>query len=163
MSPRGANFRATRKGHGRSQTTADTRVKAVTPGACPRTHWSKVCSRQRRTSASKRVRPAAARAPVRRPVAQLPLLARLRHGLRFGTRQDPGRLPPTFRDWDKFEDYAEALVAIGNIPDWSWFWWDVRPHPRHGTVERYLKGCRKRQCAEAYATYRRRLKERRNK
>jgi carboxylate-amine ligase len=44
-------------------------------------------------------------------------------------------LPPTFRDWGEFEDYAEALVAMGNIPDWSWFWWDVRPHPRHGTVE----------------------------
>ncbi len=44
-------------------------------------------------------------------------------------------LPPTFRDWGEFEGYAEALVAMGNIPDWSWFWWDVRPHPRHGTVE----------------------------
>jgi carboxylate-amine ligase len=44
-------------------------------------------------------------------------------------------LPPTFRSWEEFEDYAEALVAMGNIPDYSWFWWDVRPHPRHGTVE----------------------------
>jgi carboxylate-amine ligase len=44
-------------------------------------------------------------------------------------------LPPTFRDWGEFEDYAGALVAMGNIPDWSWFWWDVRPHPLHGTVE----------------------------
>jgi glutamate---cysteine ligase / carboxylate-amine ligase len=44
-------------------------------------------------------------------------------------------LPPTFRSWEEFEGYAEALVAMGNIPDYSWFWWDVRPHPRHGTVE----------------------------
>jgi len=44
-------------------------------------------------------------------------------------------LPPTFRDWDEFEKYTEALVAMGNIPDSSWFWWDVRPHPRNGTVE----------------------------
>jgi glutamate---cysteine ligase / carboxylate-amine ligase len=44
-------------------------------------------------------------------------------------------LPPTFRDWGEFERYTEALVAMGNIPDCSWFWWDVRPHPRHGTVE----------------------------
>ena len=44
-------------------------------------------------------------------------------------------LPPTFRSWDEFERYTEALVAMGNIPDYSWFWWDVRPHPRHGTVE----------------------------
>jgi len=44
-------------------------------------------------------------------------------------------LPPTFRDWEEFERYAQALVAMGNIPDPSWFWWDVRPHPLHGTVE----------------------------
>jgi glutamate---cysteine ligase / carboxylate-amine ligase len=44
-------------------------------------------------------------------------------------------LPPTFRDWGEFEGYAEDLVAMGNIPDWSWFWWDARPHPRNGTVE----------------------------
>src|ERR671917_1729431 len=44
-------------------------------------------------------------------------------------------LPPTFRSWEEFEGYTDALVAMGNIPDFSWFWWDVRPHPRHGTVE----------------------------
>jgi carboxylate-amine ligase len=44
-------------------------------------------------------------------------------------------LPPTFRSWDEFEGYTDAIVAMGNIPDFSWFWWDVRPHPRHGTVE----------------------------
>jgi carboxylate-amine ligase len=44
-------------------------------------------------------------------------------------------LPPTFQGWEEFEGYTEALVAMGNIPDFSWFWWDVRPHPRHGTVE----------------------------
>ena len=44
-------------------------------------------------------------------------------------------LPPTFHSWEEFESYTDALVAMGNIPDFSWFWWDVRPHPRHGTVE----------------------------
>jgi carboxylate-amine ligase len=44
-------------------------------------------------------------------------------------------LPPTFRSWEEFENYTDAIVAMGNIPDFSWFWWDVRPHPRHGTVE----------------------------
>ena len=44
-------------------------------------------------------------------------------------------LPPTFHSWGEFENYTDALVAMGNIPDYSWFWWDVRPHPRHGTVE----------------------------
>jgi glutamate---cysteine ligase / carboxylate-amine ligase len=44
-------------------------------------------------------------------------------------------LPPTFRGWEEFEGYTEALVSAGSIPDFSWFWWDVRPHPSHGTVE----------------------------
>jgi carboxylate-amine ligase len=44
-------------------------------------------------------------------------------------------LPPTFSSWEEFEEYTGALVAMGNIPDFSWFWWDVRPHPRLGTVE----------------------------
>jgi glutamate---cysteine ligase / carboxylate-amine ligase len=28
-----------------------------------------------------------------------------------------------------------ALVGAGSIPDYSMCWWDVRPHPRLGTVE----------------------------
>src|SRR5918998_525923 len=44
-------------------------------------------------------------------------------------------LPPTFHSWEEFENYTDALVAMGNIPDFSWFWWDARPHPRYGTVE----------------------------
>lgn len=44
-------------------------------------------------------------------------------------------LPPAFRDWAEFERYVETLVAAGSIPDYSWCWWDVRPHPRFGTVE----------------------------
>ena len=44
-------------------------------------------------------------------------------------------LPPAFRGWDEFENHVETLVASGNIPDYSWCWWDVRPHPRFGTVE----------------------------
>jgi len=44
-------------------------------------------------------------------------------------------LPPTFRDWSGFERHVETLVASGSIPDYSWCWWDVRPHARFGTVE----------------------------
>jgi len=56
---------------------------------------------------------------------------------RVKIRDDSPRsgLPPTFRSWGEFEDYTSALVAMGNILDFSWFWWDVRPHPRLGTVE----------------------------
>jgi len=44
-------------------------------------------------------------------------------------------LPPTFRNWEDFENYIEALVASGSIPDYSWCWWDARPHQKFGTVE----------------------------
>ncbi len=44
-------------------------------------------------------------------------------------------LPPVFRDWSEFERHVETLVAAGSIPDYSWCWWDVRPHPKFGTVE----------------------------
>lgn len=44
-------------------------------------------------------------------------------------------LPPLFHTWEDFERHVETLVASGNIPDYSWCWWDVRPHPKLGTVE----------------------------
>lgn len=44
-------------------------------------------------------------------------------------------LPPAFRTWDDFARHVETLVAAGSIPDYSWCWWDARPHPRFGTVE----------------------------
>jgi carboxylate-amine ligase len=44
-------------------------------------------------------------------------------------------LPPTFRDWEDFENHIGALVAAGSIPDYSWCWWDARPHQKFGTVE----------------------------
>ena len=44
-------------------------------------------------------------------------------------------LPPTFRSWEDFENHIETLVASGSIPDYSWCWWDARPHQKFGTVE----------------------------
>src|SRR5918993_1421210 len=44
-------------------------------------------------------------------------------------------LPPDFRSWEDFEDHIGALVASGAIPDYSWCWWDARPHQKFGTVE----------------------------
>jgi glutamate---cysteine ligase / carboxylate-amine ligase len=43
--------------------------------------------------------------------------------------------PPRFRD---YEDYAEVigwLEHTGCIADYTHIWWDIRPHPRLGTVE----------------------------
>src|SRR5919112_6474231 len=44
-------------------------------------------------------------------------------------------LPPTFLNWEDFENHIGALVSAGSIPDYSWCWWDARPHQRFGTVE----------------------------
>ncbi len=44
-------------------------------------------------------------------------------------------LPPRFRSWEDFECYVSVLVDAGSIPDYTWCWWDVRPHPKLGTVE----------------------------
>jgi carboxylate-amine ligase len=44
-------------------------------------------------------------------------------------------LPPRFRSWEDFEGYVDTLVASKSIPNYSWCWWDVRPHPNLGTVE----------------------------
>ena len=44
-------------------------------------------------------------------------------------------LPPRF---DSYDDYAEAvgwLESTGAIVDYTRLWWDVRPHPRLGTLE----------------------------
>ena len=42
------------------------------------------------------------------------------------------------RAFDSYEDYAataEDIVAAGGLPDYTFLWWDIRPHPRLGTVE----------------------------
>ena len=44
-------------------------------------------------------------------------------------------LPPHFRYWEDFEGYVNTLVRAASIPDYTWCWWDARPHPRLGTVE----------------------------
>ena len=44
-------------------------------------------------------------------------------------------LPPAFRNWEDFENHIETLVASGSIPDYTWCWWDARPHQKFGTVE----------------------------
>jgi len=44
-------------------------------------------------------------------------------------------LPPAFRCWEDFERHVETLVASGSVPDYSWCWWDARPHQKYGTVE----------------------------
>ena len=43
--------------------------------------------------------------------------------------------PPQFRDYEEFAAVVGELVACGCIEDYTRTWWDVRLHPRFGTVE----------------------------
>jgi carboxylate-amine ligase len=44
-------------------------------------------------------------------------------------------LPPAYRDWADYERRIEFMVASGVIEDYTYLWYDVRPHPNFGTVE----------------------------
>jgi carboxylate-amine ligase len=44
-------------------------------------------------------------------------------------------IPRAFAGWDDYCEAVEAWVAAGALPDYTYLWWDIRPHPRLGTVE----------------------------
>ena len=44
-------------------------------------------------------------------------------------------LPPAFESWDEFERVVERGVRTRSFPDYTFLWWDLRPHPKLGTVE----------------------------
>jgi len=44
-------------------------------------------------------------------------------------------LPPRFDGWADFEHRVEMLSDAGVIGDYTYLWYDVRPHPRLGTIE----------------------------
>ena len=43
--------------------------------------------------------------------------------------------PPVFDGYGEWESWIEGLVATGLMKDYTQVWWDVRPHPRFGTLE----------------------------
>ena len=43
--------------------------------------------------------------------------------------------PPAFRDYAEWERFIERMTASGVAKDYTSFWWDVRLHPRFGTLE----------------------------
>ena len=43
--------------------------------------------------------------------------------------------PPPFRGYAEWERFVEGVVATGIVHDYTSIWWDVRPHPRFGTLE----------------------------
>ncbi|HEX6712860.1 MAG TPA: YbdK family carboxylate-amine ligase [Thermoleophilaceae bacterium] len=44
-------------------------------------------------------------------------------------------VPPSFHDWDDYEETVARVLEAGQVPDYTFLWWDVRPHPKLGTVE----------------------------
>lgn len=44
-------------------------------------------------------------------------------------------IPPEFSGWDHYVSYVSEWTAAGDLPDYTFLWWDLRPHPRLGTVE----------------------------
>ena len=44
-------------------------------------------------------------------------------------------IPRPFEDYADFEAAVGELMRVGDCPDYSLIWWDVRPHPRLGTLE----------------------------
>lgn len=44
-------------------------------------------------------------------------------------------IPPTYDDWDDYAARIGFMVRSGVIEDYTYLWYDVRPHPNLGTVE----------------------------
>jgi len=80
----------------------------------------------------------------------LPLLAALTANSPFRDGEDTGmasarasvvrsyprfELPRAFRDYEDFLRVADQLIAAAGVEDYTYIWWDVRPHPNLGTVE----------------------------
>ncbi len=43
--------------------------------------------------------------------------------------------PPVFDSYEEWEAFVERFVEIGLADGYTRFWWDIRPHPRFGTLE----------------------------
>jgi carboxylate-amine ligase len=44
-------------------------------------------------------------------------------------------IPPRYESWSDFQSRVDFMVEAKAVEDYTYFWWDVRPHPRLGTVE----------------------------
>jgi glutamate---cysteine ligase / carboxylate-amine ligase len=43
--------------------------------------------------------------------------------------------PPAFRSYAEWETFVERMTATGLANDYTSFWWDIRLHPKFGTLE----------------------------
>jgi carboxylate-amine ligase len=44
-------------------------------------------------------------------------------------------LPPAFSSFDEFELLVERAIKTHSFSEYTYIWWDLRPHPRLGTIE----------------------------
>ncbi|HEX2292325.1 MAG TPA: carboxylate-amine ligase [Gaiellaceae bacterium] len=49
--------------------------------------------------------------------------------------------PPRFNDYAEYAEVVGQLEKTGCIADYTHIWWDIRPHPRLGTVEIRICDC----------------------
>jgi carboxylate-amine ligase len=62
--------------------------------------------------------------------------------------------PPRFRDYTDYAEVVGQLEKTGCIADYTHIWWDIRPHPKLGTVEiRICDGVTRVEHAVALAAY----------
>src|SRR3954454_5995443 len=54
------------------------------------------------------------------------------HAFSSSPRSGP---PPRFRDYEDYAEVVGQLERTGCIADYTHIWWDIRPHPRLGTLE----------------------------
>ena len=48
-------------------------------------------------------------------------------------------IPPAYAGWDDYQRRIGFMVDSGVMPDYTYLWYDVRPHPNFGTVE--IRAC----------------------
>jgi carboxylate-amine ligase len=62
--------------------------------------------------------------------------------------------PPRFCDYGEYAGTVQALMDTGCLEDYTRIWWDVRPHPRFGTIEiRVMDAVSRLEDAVALAAY----------
>ena len=44
-------------------------------------------------------------------------------------------MPPSYQDWEHWERTVAFMVDSGVMEDYTYLWYDVRPHPNLGTIE----------------------------
>jgi carboxylate-amine ligase len=44
-------------------------------------------------------------------------------------------VPPALDSWEEFAEVLRWGAAAGTVPEPGFWWWELRPHPRYGTLE----------------------------